>query len=372
MSENKLDLYRQREARIRKAINYEKLDRVPFTFLGPAYAPVSVGVSLAKFCLDPDAAINATLDAMDALGDVDGINAMVVGCWPCNLTNLWLSEIAVPGIELPENEIWQVREKEVMKVEDYDLIIDKGYEAFLGSILPKVHKPQLLEKHNAWMAANLPTVASRYFERGYPVLAAMNTTIPFETFCGARTMEKFFFDCYRIPDKVKAALDVALPFHIKIGIDVTTTVGIKSTWVGGWRAASAMVSSKIWDKLIFPYYYEMITKFHEEGILCVLHFDQNWDRDIRRFLEFPKGCVFSPDGSTDIRRAQEILGDHMAFLGDVPAAILAAGTPDDVYKYVRELIRDLGPTGLIMNSGCDIPYNAPRANVEAMVAATHA
>jgi uroporphyrinogen-III decarboxylase len=31
---------------------------------------------------------------------------------------------------------------------------------------------------------------------------------------------------------------------------------------------------------------------------------------------------------------------------------------------------DLDPTGLVMNSGCDIPYNAPRVNVEAMVAAT--
>jgi hypothetical protein len=69
-------------------------------------------------------------------------------------------------LQPPVDELWQVREKEVMKAEDYDLIIDKGYEAFLGSILPKVHKPELLAIHNAWMAANLPTVARRYFERG--------------------------------------------------------------------------------------------------------------------------------------------------------------------------------------------------------------
>jgi uroporphyrinogen-III decarboxylase len=370
MSADKLELARQRQEILRKAVNYEPVDRIPFTFLGPAYAPYSVGVPLSKFCLDADAAIDATLDAMDAMGDIEGINAMVAGYWPCLLSSLWLSKIAVPGIELPPNELWQVREEEVMKVEDYDLIINQGYEAFLATILPKVQNKELAEKNNAWMAANLPTVAQRYYQRGYAILTSMNSTIPFESLCGARSMEKFYFDCYRMPDKVKAALDVALPFHINLGIAVTQACGVLGTWVGGWRAASAMVSPKIWDKLVFPYYYEMVTKFQEKGILCVLHFDQNWDRDIARFKEFPKGCVFSPDGSTDIKRAKDILGDHMAFLGDVPASILAAGTPEDVYNYVRDLIRHLGPRGLIMNSGCDMPFNTPQANARAFVAAT--
>jgi len=371
MPENKLELAKQRQELLRKAVNYEPVDRIPFTFLGPAYGPRSVGVPLSKFCLDADTAVNSTLDALDAMGDIEGINNMVSGYWPCLLSSLWLSKIAVPGIELPPDELWQVREEEVMKVEDYDLIINKGYEAFLGTIIPKVHKMDLFAKNNAWMAANLARTPQRYRERGYAILTSMNTTIPFEPFCGARSMEKFFFDCYRMPDKVKAAMDVALPFYINLGIAVTTATGVPGTWVGGWRAASAMVSPKIWDKLVYPYYYEMVQKFHEKGILCVLHFDQNWDRDIARFLDFPKGCVFSPDGATDIRRAKEILGDHMAFLGDVPASILAAGTPDDVYQYVRELIRDLGPRGLIMNSGCDMPYNTPKENAQAFVAATH-
>lgn len=115
----------------------------------------------------------------------------------------------------------------------------------------------------------------------------------------------------------------------------------------------------------------MYTQLNEHGIRSILHFDQKWDRDLKRFLELPKGCVFAPDGATNIHLAKEILGDHMSFLGDVLAATLAVGTPDDVRTYVKELIRDLGPTRLIMHSGCDIPYNSPRANVQAMIDATH-
>jgi uroporphyrinogen-III decarboxylase len=40
-----------------------------------------------------------------------------------------------------------------------------------------------------------------------------------------------------------------------------------------------------------------------------------------------------------------------------------------VYDYARNLIAELGPTGYILQSGCDIPTNAKLENVQAMVQA---
>jgi len=370
-AKTELALWRERDARIRKALNYEPVDRIPILYYGVAWAPISQGMPLSKFCTDPEAGVQVTLDAMDSLPYVDGINMPTKGLIPVGLTDLWLSRVEIPGRELPENTLWQVHEEETMKVEDYDIILNQGWEAFLARIGPKVHKPDLCERNNEWLRLNAPRLAQRYRERGYAILASVDTTIPFEALCGARSMQKFFLDCYRIPEKVKAALDIAQAFFTNLAIAGTNVTGVKATWVGGWRAASSLVSPKIWNKLVFPYYHDMLMKLHEHGILCVLHFDHNWDRDIKHFLEFPKGCVLSLDGATDIRRAKEILGDHVVFLGDVPSSLFAAGTPDDVRRYVRELIKSLGPRGLIMNPGCDIPFNAPRANVEAFVAATH-
>ncbi len=371
MPDNKLELWRERDERIRKALNYETVDRIPILFYGTAWSAASQGVPISTFCTDPEASAVVTLDCMDSLDDVDGINMQHGGLVTTYLTDLWLSKVDVPGIDLPADSLWQVQEREVMKVEDYDLILNQGWEAFLGKIAPQVHNAELLQRNRQWLYGNGASLAERYHRRGYATLTCMATSIPFEALCGARSMEKFYFDCYRMQDKVKAALDVGQAFYINQALGGTGFMGVKGTWVGGWRAASALVSRKMWDKLIFPYYHDMITKLHAAGILCVLHFDQNWDRDIERFLELPKGCVFAPDGATNIRKAKEKLGDHMVFLGDVSSALFATGTPDDVHKYVRELIRDLGPKGLIMNPGCDIPINAPRANVEAFVAATH-
>jgi hypothetical protein len=45
------------------------------------------------------------------------------------------------------------------------------------------------------------------------------------------------------------------------------------------------------------------------------------------------------------------------------------GIRDEVYGYSTRLIRELGPEGFILQSGCDIAPNARLENIRAMVAA---
>jgi uroporphyrinogen-III decarboxylase len=132
-----------------------------------------------------------------------------------------------------------------------------------------------------------------------------------------------------------------------------------------------MLSPKMWNEFVFPYYVEMVTELAENGIVSVLHFDHDWNRDLARLRELPaRSCILNLDGWTDIRRAKEILGDWMAIMGDVPAPLLSTGTPDDVRSYVRDLVRDVGPTGLILCPGCDAPIDAKPENMQAFAAAS--
>ena len=57
----------------------------------------------------------------------------------------------------------------------------------------------------------------------------------------------------------------------------------------------------------------------------------------------------------------------MCIMGDVPAAMLYLQTPAEVREYCIKLIREMGPRGFILQSGCDIPTNAQLENVRAMV-----
>jgi uroporphyrinogen-III decarboxylase len=183
-------------------------------------------------------------------------------------------------------------------------------------------------------------------------------------------MQKFIFDLHRIPDKVQAAMDKIMPDIIGPAIGTASATGIKGIWVGGWRAASALLSPKLWDRFAWPYYVKIVNALVEAGLTPVLHWDQDWTRDLARLRELPaKKCVLNPDGMTNMRKFKELVGDRMAMMGDVPASMFAAGTPDDIYKYVRDLVRLFGSTGLILCPGCDAPINTKPENMEAFVAA---
>jgi uroporphyrinogen-III decarboxylase len=369
---DKESLYQERLARIQRTIDLQPVDRIPFVFMGTAFAPRYMGVSMADFCADPDLRVEVTLAAMDRLGgEFDGINSLPAGRIHVALSAAWLSRVAVPGRDLPDESLWQVAEAEVMTVDDYDTIIDRGWLAFLGEYLPRIIDPADLEAHANWMGNHLLGVVRRCRERGYVPVSGGGTTIPFECLCGGRSLEEFFLDLHRIPDKVKAALDAMQPGLIQIGLDGARRSGVPAVWVGGWRAASAMLSPKMWNEFVFPYYLETVNRLAENDVVSVLHFDHDWTRDLSRLRELPaRRCILNLDGWTDIRRAKEILGDHMAIMGDVPAPLLSTGTPDEVRAYVRDLAREVGPTGLILCPGCDAPIDAKPENMQAFAAAS--
>ncbi|WP_109206463.1 uroporphyrinogen decarboxylase family protein [Moorella sp. Hama-1] len=205
-------------------------------------------------------------------------------------------------------------------------------------------------------------------ELGIVPFSSVIFTIPYEMFCGGRSLSAFLKDLFRIPDKVQAAMDAAMPDIIESARQFCRNLKPIAVWVGGWRSASEFLSPRLWQRFVFPYFKQLVDAVVEEGVIAVLHFDSNWTRDLAYLRELPKGkCVFSPDGTTDIFKAKEILGEHMCIMGDVPAALLSLGTPDQVHAYCRKLIENIGPSGFILAQGCDIPANAKPENVKAMI-----
>lgn len=59
----------------------------------------------------------------------------------------------------------------------------------------------------------------------------------------------------------------------------------------------------------------------------------------------------------------------LAIRGDVPATLMAFGTPDEVSAYCEDLIQMAlnGSGGLVLGSGCEIPLNCKLENLQAMM-----
>ena len=363
-------LLNERTARIEKAVSLETPDRVPVILEYAGFAAHATGTAMADFISSPAKATQTMIDAFHRVGEGDAINYGSFS--PHGLSYSFGSKVLVPGKDLPRDDLWQVVETPVMTPEDYDTILDRGWDAFFKDYLThrifKDADPGMLPENQ--VPVDVPGLWAAH---GVPVLSGGDITLPFELLCGGRSLEKFFLDLLEIPDKVSAVMDAILPHLADDIISGALEKGSMMVWIGGWRTAPCMISPDMWDRFVWPYLRHLIQEVIASGLVPMLHLDSDWERELGRFKAFPMGKIaVALDGETDIFKAKEIIGDHACIMGDVPASLLAFGTPDEVFTYSRTLVDRLGPDGFMLQSGCDIPANATLENVRAMVAAAMA
>ena len=360
------DLFEKRLNRIKDAIAFKEVEKVPVAPCANAYFARQKNVLIKDYITDFDLASDVNIACLKEMG-ADVTQNVIFS--PYLLPNQWLSKVAVPGKELGGDELWQVLEGETMKAPDYDEILNDGFGAFHEKFVR-----ERLDDNNQKLApffAYLPTAYKKFFDADIPCICDFLMITPFEFFCGGRSLEKFFLeDLLDNPDKTEkafqAAMDHLLPMYRNMMKDTNPT----GVWIGGWRTASELLSAKIWDRFVLPYFHQYAALCVEMNVIPIFHLDSNWTRDLEKFLEFPaKKCIMALDSSTDIQRARKVLGEHMCIMGDVPANMLAFSPKEDVYDYTMGLIRRIGPKGYMVSSGCDVPFNAKLDNVQMMAKA---
>ncbi|HWR45533.1 uroporphyrinogen decarboxylase family protein [Sporomusa sp.] len=359
------ELLLERKTRVHKAIALEKPDRTPVILMADAFCANHMGVKLSDFCSSLTVQNQTMLNSAKAFGDIDGMNAPYAAgpLFPL----IFMTYVKLPGKELPDNSLWQLDEKEVMTVEDYDTILNKGWGPFMQDYLVnRLHYPlgQILEE-----LAQTPQFVKNFEDAGYMIYSPIIATAVPELLGGGRSMPKFMRDLYRIPDKVEAVLDVIQQECLETLRQQIRATKASIVFMSPARGASEFFSPKLWQRFTWKYLKETVDVILEEGAAADIHIDSNWERDLEYFRTLPKGkCVFETDNATDIYKIKEVIGDVMCIKGDVPAAKLALGTPDEVYNYSSQLVRDMGP-GFILSSGCSIPPNAKVENIKALISA---
>ena len=366
--EQTMSLYDERLQRTWDAIHMKKVDKIPFSYSGSAYMARAEGLTMAKYVSDFDAGFEAAANFCLHHPGIDTLHSPIFA--PDALKMMWLSEIRAPGQELPEDELWQVHEAEKMTMDDYKVINEIGYGPWMMQYMERIGGSPMdtLAAMGAASAKGYPMMAEK---AQMPIVNAANASGPVEAFCGARQLMNFYMDIMLEPELVKSAMDKAFEFNYQNFLQSLDAKPL-GCWVGGWRAAPELMSHEIWMEYCWPYLKKLAETAVERGVMCFLHFDSCWDRELETLKELPaRSCVLMTDSTTDLRLAREKLGDHMCLMGDVPSSMLAFSTPNEVYNYVTKLIDDIGhDTGLIVSSGCDCPLNAKPENADAMIQAT--
>lgn len=361
-----MNRYEEHLQRMMAAVHLEPVDRVPFMSSGSAVNAALEGVKLSDYTSDMRLNCQTNLSAIQQYSDPDGVQVTIFQ--PAVLAGCWLGKMEMPGRELGENDLWQMHEKENVYQEDYDDILANGFAVWYDRILKeRLGDPmQYAGEFFSYMGESIGIFA----QNGYPCFCGANFYGPIEMFCGGRTLLNFFADdLMEIPDKVEAVFDKTQQFNMEMWENqlknpMTRPVAL---WIGGWRGTPDLLSPEMFERFSWKYLKELADLTISYGVTPLFHLDSDWTNGMKYFKELPKGkVILGLDGKTDIFKAKEIIGDHCCLMGDVPASLLSFGTPEQVDEYCRKLIREVGPTGYIMSSGCDAPYNAKLENLKVM------
>lgn len=360
--------------RIEAAIRLELLDRVPIAPLIIYFNAYYNGLTTKQFLFEPGKGAWASERTFERLGGWDGWYGGGGGVTsPDAMRYSMPVRQGLPGYGLPDDApLPQYCERQVMTVEDYDAIVDRGFMAWYMEVMVRAHPGvdlQAIQTSARRPPEDAKRTRAKLDSRGIALLMGGTALVPADLFSMGRTFQQFSLDMARVPEKVTTAANALWPAFSQSGIADARAMGSDVVWVGGWRTSASFISPRQYQKFVAPTVKLEVEQIIEAGLTPLLHFDANWTPLLPFLRELPaKKCILAVDQETDLCKANEVLGDHMCLMGNVSPQLLTLGTVDQVVAECKHLIDVVGKGGgFILSSGCEVPYNARPENVAALI-----
>lgn len=395
--------YEQRLKRVMDAVELRAPDRVPTVFFARFWLARQGGMSYREAMYDYDRVCAVTKRVLLELEpDLYAPPHQLVLLGPLQ-EKAGYKQQKWPGHGVGENVSYQYLDREYMKPEEYDdyLLDPTGF--FLAKYLPRAGEafeglealPEFPALHYTRLLIALRQFASPAAKRalaalqaageeaerlfahsiafskemaqlGFPLAHGSVSISPYD-FIGdyLRGSKGVMLDMFRRPDKLLAAMERAAFFIVRqaaAGAQASKFVFIPVHW-----AFDTFMSPEQFRKFFWPPFRKVLLALIDKGLIPV----PLWEGDCGSRLEViadipPKKAIYWFE-RTDLVRAKEVLGGVVCLRGNVPASLLATGTPHDVDAYCRTLIEKVGRDGgLILDGAIGIPDESSYENVRAM------
>jgi uroporphyrinogen-III decarboxylase len=402
--------YRAREKRFNDAVRLKKPDRVPIATIAASFMNRYAGVTDAESLYDYERTAEAWKYTTSKF-NFDMTSAPSVKFPGRVMELLGIKTFKWPGYNLNENLNYQFVEKEYMLADEYDELLNDPSDFVIRKMMPRMAEAleplgMLTPLH--WFSsgyslltvfptfAGMPPMAemlqklvrigeemNKYntFQSklttdlavmGYPIANGVMALASFDWISDMfRGLRGTSLDMFRVPDKLKAAIDLFTPMCIQSSIMVAKMIGNPRVCILLHRGAGGFMSNEQFAEFYWPSLKKMILALIDAGLTPMPFFEGDYTPRLEFLAELPPGKVLGHFDVVDKKKAKEIIGDVMCFWGNVPPGLLIAGTPQAIKDYVRELIDIFGDNGgLIVDGAVDgIPPESKPENVEAMVEA---
>jgi len=400
------EAYRERALLIKEAIQLKKVPRrIPICpsagFFPIQYAGISMYDAMydyaaltrawEKYCSDftPDA-YNAPTTIVP--GRILDILDLKLGRWP--------------GHGVSEKSEYQYVEKEYMKADEYQDLIDDPTGFFMNVYFPRIFgaleplaKMPLLPPVNeipcippalfpfgaqdvqaafsSLAKAGEETIRWREAVRqlngsimgqGYPAFSGGFTKAPFDVIGDTlRGTREVLMDMYRHPDELIEACERITPFMIKSGVASCRAAGHIMPFIPLHKGADGFMSDEQFQTFYWPTLRKVIIGLVNEGIVPQLFAEGGYNQRLEVISDIPKGKVVWWFDLTDMARAKKTVGRVACIAGNVPLSLLCTGSSNEVKAYCKRLVDIAGKDGgFIFSTGAGM-QGAKAENVKVMI-----
>jgi hypothetical protein len=296
-----------------------------------------------------------------------------------------------PGHGLSQNSGYQALEKEYMKAEDYQALIDDPSDFWLRIWMPRAFGAleglkdlpsfpfiwEIVGISGSMIPFGIPPVqnslkalieagnlALQWIEKmgaytieatsmGFPGLIGGACKAPYDiladTLRGTRGM---MLDLYRQPDMVLKAVERIIPLQIKQGAGMASMSKNPVVFIPMHKGADGFMSDEQFKKFYWPSLKAVILGLAEEGCIPFLFCEGSYNSRLNYLKELPKASCFWIFDRTDMTEVKKAVGKNICIGGNVPSGLLLTGTPEQVKDYCKKLIDTAGKGGgYIMATG---------------------
>jgi len=311
-----------------------------------------------------------------------------------------------PGRGVSKQQQYQYVEKEYMKAEEYQDLIDDPTGYFMSIYFPRIFgslkslaKMPLLPPVNeipcvppaaipfgteevqstlkTLMAAGNETgkwiTAVRRINRsvmgkGYPAFSGGFTKAPFDVIGDTlRGTLGVMMDIYRHPEELMEACERLTPFMVKSGVASCKAAGHIMPFIPLHKGADGFMSDEQFRKFYWPTLRKLIIGLVDEGCVPQLFAEGAYNQRLETICDVPKGKTVWWFDLTDMDRAKKTVGQVACIAGNVPLSLLCTATTDDVKAYCKNLMNVAGKDGgFIFSTGAGM-QGAKTENVKAMI-----
>lgn len=221
-----------------------------------------------------------------------------------------------------------------------------------------------------WIQAAGAVDAKNKASLGKPSFGGGFSKAPFDiigdTLRGSRAV---MLDMFRQPDKLLEACEKLIPIAVRWGIRSANATRNPFIGMPLHKGADGFMSNRNYEKFYWPSLKAVILAYIKEGLIPVLFAEGSYNERLDTIVdkEIPAGSTIWMFDQSDMNLVKQKLGGYACIHGNVPASLIATGTPRQIRDYVINLIKTVGEGGgFILSSGAVIDDAKPE-NLQAML-----